>query len=180
MFNLLLILAGILEYILLAIDPKVIIPDLTPRFNANAWIGQFPEYLSRGYSYRGRVPKCFHWLVPSSEIRSNPRVFLSYDPSFLSRSSRRDHWIDSRCTISPRRRCPRCKHLCIQFPCHIWLTSFSFPLSAPETKLLRIWFSSLQPISRWIIVVWRVNQNLRNVTPNLPEVRCDRLKRKIW
>jgi hypothetical protein len=89
MFNILLIVAGVLEYILLGIDYKVsnfmyllLYIDQTPI------IEQFSKYISGCYSHRRCLPQCVHRVLPTSKIGSYSSIIPRYDPPFLSRCQR--------------------------------------------------------------------------------------------
>lgn len=85
MFNILLIVAGVLVYILLGIDFKVQLYSCVSMACVTTFslTEQLCEHLSWGDPDWGGVSKCFHRLVPSPKVRGHLSVFSCHDPRVL-------------------------------------------------------------------------------------------------
>ena len=86
MFNILLIIAGILEYVLLGINFHVrrtspFINTITITITPQLQIGKLPKHIPRRNPHSSRLPKRLHRILPTPEIRSYLGEFLSSDPT---------------------------------------------------------------------------------------------------
>lgn len=87
MFNILLIIAGVLVFILLAIDVKVNRPLSVLRMNAKLVIGEHPKFLSwRNLDLRC-LPERRNRLLPDPKVRGHPCLFFGPYSPFMPRNS---------------------------------------------------------------------------------------------
>ncbi len=85
MFNILLIIAGILEYILLGIAPKVSSRTCASIVASDCATGQLPKYLLGRNSYRGRLHQRLHRVLSATKVGGHLGLVLGHDTPELSR-----------------------------------------------------------------------------------------------
>ena len=99
MFNVLLILAGVLEYVLLGIDFHVSYILCIPRIHSNNFL--FPEQHTKHLPWRhldsGRIYQCRHRLLSNTEVRGHPRFISCHDATLVPRSPQWQNFVYSRC-----------------------------------------------------------------------------------
>ena len=87
MFNILLMVAGVLEYVLLGIQFHVstfFILSLHTICHLRQNTGQFPEYIPRRNLDLGRVHQCLDRFLPDPKIGGYSRFFPGHDPTVVS------------------------------------------------------------------------------------------------
>jgi hypothetical protein len=89
MFNILLMVAGLLVYILLGVQFKVRHhPIYQASLTLPLWTGKLPKHLPRRHPHRRRIRQRGYRLLPDPEIRGHPRFVPGDDTTGLSSSQR--------------------------------------------------------------------------------------------
>jgi hypothetical protein len=99
MFNVLLIVAGVLEYILLGIDFEVNYSSVFPMvgYNNCPLSEQYKKHLPRRHPDYCRIHECCHRLSSNSKVRGDSRVIPCHDTSLVPRGPQWQDHIWSRC-----------------------------------------------------------------------------------
>src|ERR1700736_2333412 len=87
MFNILLIIAGILEYVLLGIAFKVSLCSCKGSVPSHLTFmkkGQLPKYIPRRNIDSCGILERFHRILPASKVRSYPCELSGYDTPIMS------------------------------------------------------------------------------------------------
>lgn len=107
MFNILLLVAGILLYILLGVQYKV----WEPRYTAPSGLelrpniaGQLPKYLPGRHFDRSCFPQRRNRLLPDPEIRGDSGFVLGHDTSHMSCRQRREAVVPPCISVGQGRR----------------------------------------------------------------------------